>query len=209
MRPILWGRGSSSNVQKVIWAAQELNLDYDHRIVGGQHGGTETEEYLRLNPNRKVPVWQDEAVTLWESHAILRHLARSAGRLYGSTLADQAHVDKWLDWTHLVFWPPVRLLFQEFHRPGRPIDGDSRADEAIAAANDSIMLADGAMSDSGFMAGDEFSIADIALGIALNRCVAMEFGIELPQRLGVWREMASARPAFSVAITDEPTSKGS
>ena len=41
----LWGRGSSANVQKVMWALAELNLQFRHVIVGGPYGGTTSEEF--------------------------------------------------------------------------------------------------------------------------------------------------------------------
>lgn len=51
----LWGRMSSVNVQKVTWSLLELNLDYQQVVVGGIYGGTDSIEYLKLNPTGKVP----------------------------------------------------------------------------------------------------------------------------------------------------------
>ena len=205
MRPVLWGRGTSTNVQKVIWAAKEREVDYEHRIVGGPHGGTDTEEFGRLNPNRKVPVWQDGAVTLWESQAILRHLARSHGRLYGSDPAEQARVDQWLDWNASVFWPPGRLLFLDFYNHGRPPEEDPKALAAIAEVHRTLKIADSILQSNAFLAGNQFTIADIAFGIAVNRCVGMDFGISLPRCLAAWHKRLQDRPAFVAAMADEPT----
>ena len=90
---ILWGRASSVNVQKVLWALSELGLAYDHRIVGGKYGGLGGAEFARLPPVRRVPVLEDNGVTLWESHAILRHLARREGALG----ANHPSVDMWME----------------------------------------------------------------------------------------------------------------
>src|SRR3546814_16879309 len=77
----IWGRASSVNVQKVLWAADELGLAYERIDVGGPYGGNDTPEYRALNPNGVVPTLRDSAgpdgrpLVIWDSHAILRYLA--------------------------------------------------------------------------------------------------------------------------------------
>ena len=84
MTPTLWGRVSSVNVQKVLWTLAELGLKYPRIDAGFTYGKTDTPEFAALNPNRRVPVWQEEGLTLWESHAIVRHLAaRGQQRIAG------------------------------------------------------------------------------------------------------------------------------
>ena len=65
----LWGRASSANVQKTLWALEELGLPYEHRLVGGSYGGLDDPAYRALNPNGLVPTVQDGDLTVWESHA--------------------------------------------------------------------------------------------------------------------------------------------
>ena len=74
MQRILWGRATSSNVMKVIWLLEELNLPYDRIDVGGSYGKTETPEYRAMNPTGLVPTLQEDHFTLWESNAILRYI---------------------------------------------------------------------------------------------------------------------------------------
>ena len=99
---ILWGRASSVNVQKVLWALEERELPYDHKIVGGIFGGNADPEFAALTPVRRVPVLQDGDVTLWESHAILRYLAR--GQV--SPIADM-----WMEFGSTTLQPPFLGLF--------------------------------------------------------------------------------------------------
>jgi glutathione S-transferase len=51
----IWGRASSSNVQKVLWCCAELDLPFERVDVGGTFGGNRDSEYLALNPNGLVP----------------------------------------------------------------------------------------------------------------------------------------------------------
>ena len=202
MKPILWGRISSTNVQKIIWAAKELNIDYDHQIVGGHYGGTHTEAFGMLNPNRTIPVWQDEEIILWESQAILRYLARRSGKLYGTTQIETALIDQWLDWNSTVFWPPIRLLYLEFYNPKRSTEGIKTAQDAIMKINSMLELMNKQLQQYSFIAGNQFSLADIVLAIALNRLQNMGFGTVLPHNLESWFYKLNQRPAFSEAVTN-------
>lgn len=206
---ILWGRGSSSNVQKVIFLCAELGLEPKCEIVGGPFGGNNTNEFKAMNPNGTVPVLQDGALTLWESHAILRYLVTEKGdaTLYPAAPADRAPIDQWMDWTANNFWPPIRDMFLGYFIKS----GVDRQDPTILAACE--RFAPGAkiaaehLASQPYMAGDNFSIADIPLAIYLNRFLGMEMGVEIPDDLARWFETVSKREAFAIATQDEKLTK--
>nr|WP_295885848.1 glutathione S-transferase [uncultured Devosia sp.] len=114
----LWGRASSANVQKVLWALGELGLAYEHRLVGGPHGGLDDPHYRAMNPNGLVPTLQDGDLVLWESHAILRYLAATYGAdmLWRDDVRERAIVDQWTDWTATTFQPAWISVFWLFVR---------------------------------------------------------------------------------------------
>ncbi|MDE0113562.1 MAG: glutathione S-transferase N-terminal domain-containing protein, partial [Albidovulum sp.] len=90
MMPVLWGRASSVNVQKVLWTLAELEIEFERIDAGWTYGRTNTEDFAAMNPNRLIPVWQEEGLTLWESHAIVRHLAARRPKIIGhGPIADQ------------------------------------------------------------------------------------------------------------------------
>ena len=70
----IWGRPYSSNVIPVIWAANELGLEYTLQLAGGSFGKLDTPEYAVINPNRMIPAIRDGDFALWESLAIVRYL---------------------------------------------------------------------------------------------------------------------------------------
>ena len=94
----VWGRKTSINVQKVMWTIGELGLAHQRFDAGGQFGGLDTPEYARLNPNRLVPTIDDEGFILWESNAIVRHLAQKHGRGKLSPADEQTYAlaDSWM-----------------------------------------------------------------------------------------------------------------
>src|SRR5262249_61675388 len=69
------GRRSSFNVQKVLWLVGELGLAHEHIAAGGSFGRLDEPSFRALNPHGRVPVIEDGDLAVWESHAILRHLA--------------------------------------------------------------------------------------------------------------------------------------
>ena len=72
----IWGRNTSSNVQKVIWALAEMKLPFERIDVGGAFGKTKDPFYLAMNPNSLVPTLEEEdGFTMWESNSIVRYLA--------------------------------------------------------------------------------------------------------------------------------------
>ena len=72
----IWGRNTSSNVQKAMWAVGELELPHERIDVGGAFGKNKEPAYLAMNPNALVPTLEEEdGFTLWESNSIVRYLA--------------------------------------------------------------------------------------------------------------------------------------
>src|SRR5437588_12134355 len=78
----MWGRNTSSNVQKAMWAVGELKLPCERIDVGGAFGRTKQPFYLAMNPNSLVPTLEEEdGFTMWESNSVVRYLAAKHGGL--------------------------------------------------------------------------------------------------------------------------------
>lgn len=163
----LWGRASSVNVQKVLWALSEYRLDYDHRPVGGRFGGLDDPEFACLTPAKKIPVLQDGERGVWESHAILRHIARSWPRHpVSATLAES---DPWMEFGTSTFQPPFVGVFWQLVRMPAP----ERSDAALACQMTELAAAlsviDHGLGWHGWLSGERFGLADIALGTPMHR----------------------------------------
>ncbi|VTP65758.1 Glutathione S-transferase GstB [Leclercia adecarboxylata] len=105
----LWGRNNSTNVKKVIWTLEELDLPFKQIMAGLEHGVNKEAEYLAMNPNGLVPLLRDDEtdLTLWESNAIVRYLAAQYGqnRLWIDAPAKRAVGEKWMDWANQTLSP--------------------------------------------------------------------------------------------------------
>src|SRR5260370_2123105 len=101
----VWGRNTSSNVQKVMWAIGELGLEHERVDIGGKFGGNKEPAYLALNPNCLVPTLPDGDLPLWESNTIVRALAAP----YGAGKLEPAHPNSRPLPPPRVDWPPSLL----------------------------------------------------------------------------------------------------
>ena len=72
----IWGRRTSSNVQKVLWCCAELGLEYERVDLGGPFGGNQDPEYLALNPNGLVPTVKDGDLVMWDNRQVMHRVRR-------------------------------------------------------------------------------------------------------------------------------------
>jgi len=68
----IWGRNTSINVQKTLWAVSELGLPHERIDIGGSFGKNNEPAYLAMNPNGLVPTLEEDDFLLWESNSIVR-----------------------------------------------------------------------------------------------------------------------------------------
>src|SRR5438132_7760447 len=109
----IWGRNTSVNVQKVMWAVGELELPHERIDVGGAFGKNKEPAYLAMNPNGLVPTLEEDGFLLWESNAIVRYLAAKygAGKLEPADPRSRARASSWMDWQLTVAHPPLTPVF--------------------------------------------------------------------------------------------------
>jgi glutathione S-transferase len=201
----IWGRTTSSNVQKVLWCCAELNLEYQRHDAGREFGVVDTPDYLKMNPNGLVPTIRDGETVLWESNAIQRYLADRYGdnSLYPLNVTERAIVNQWLDWElgtlaptiFPVFWGLVRTA--EADRNHAAIgDATKRLTALFGILNQELMTRP-------YLTGATLTLADIALGNSVHRWFS--FPIERPQFTGLhnWYQRLRTHPGFAAHI-DKP-----
>jgi glutathione S-transferase len=193
------GRKSSSNVQKVLWACAEMGISYDREDAGREFGVVDTDAFFALNPNRRVPVMIEDDFVLWESNSIVRYLAatQDMGGLCPSDARVRADAERWMDWQLSALGPAFTNIFHGLVRD-KP---ENRNWDAINKSRDAterhLEMLDTRLADRAYVAGDDFTMGDIPVGIYGYRWYAFE-GIErkdLPN-LKRWYDRLTERPGF-------------
>ena len=199
----LWGRANSVNVQKVLWALDEAGLSYERIDAGGAHGIVHDPAYRALNPNGLVPTLEEDGFVLWESNAILRHLARSCEALRPpADLREQAQIDQWLDWQTGSYTAAMRDAFWQLYRVPASERDHARVAASLAATETHVAVLDAHLSGRDHVVGRGFTIADIALGCAAHRWLNLPAErIERPA-LRRWYDRLAARPGAARTLAE-------
>ena len=197
----VWGRLSSSNVQVVLWCLDELGLDFKRIDAGFTYGVVDTPQYLDMNPNGTIPTLIDgESPPIFESGAILRYLAASyaTDSFWPSDPVARAQIDKWAEWAKInianlftapVFWQVVRTA------PSRQ-DPEMIA-RNIAALTKYLKIAEARLAQDDYLAGDQFTLADIQMGHCLYRYFDIDIArADLPH-LRRYYDRLCQRPAYA------------
>ncbi|MEM6491779.1 MAG: glutathione S-transferase N-terminal domain-containing protein [Pseudomonadota bacterium] len=197
------GRRNSSNVRKVLWLCEELEAAYAQEDWGRGFQSARSPGFLALNPNGRIPVLVQDAFVMWESHAILRHLARTldgGASLYGPDAQSIAHIDQWLDWTLSVCAPPLHAVFQAFRTGSADASATPAIDAAKKNAVDAFALAGEQLRAGAFICGDALTIADCAFGVHLHRAFSIDLLTSADSALADYRERLRGRPAYIATV---------
>ncbi|MCE7027770.1 glutathione S-transferase family protein [Jiella avicenniae] len=198
----IWGRNNSSNVRKVLWCAEELGLAYERVEAGGTFGVVDTAEYEALNPNGRVPTLQDGDLTLWESNAIVRYLARAYGQppFAPADAAAWASADKWMDWTSTTLGGPFRDVFWNVVRMTPETRDEAALASGLEACGKLLAIPEAELGKAPFLSGDAFGFGDIPLGSVAYGWFEMPIiRPELPN-LSAWYERLKQRPAYRKGV---------
>lgn len=188
----------------------ELAVPFELRLVDRAAGAHKSADYLKLNPNGLIPVLVDGELVLYETAAILLHLADThpqADLVPPLASAERAQFYKWLIWLTNTLQP----LLLAYYYPDRWVAEDNaegaaqvkaQAEARIAPLLDQLE-AQLASHDGPWLLGEHYSAAD-ALAFMLCRWTR---GFARPARslplLGVYLQRMLERPAVQQAIATE------
>ena len=196
----VWGRRTSSNVQALMWCIGELGLTYQRHDAGHIYGVTDTPAFRAMNPDGTVPVLRDDdGEALWETGAILRYLVGRYGAapFWPAEGSARAHVDQWAEWSKInitlgftapIFWKVVRTA---------PSKQDPVAiGQAVTKLDKLLDIAEAQLAHNPYLAGDDFTLADIQFGHVLFRY--FDIAITRPCRPALYRyyDALTTRPTF-------------
>lgn len=200
----VWGRSTSVNVQKVLWAVRELALPHTLVPAGGEYGIVGTPEFAGLNPNHKVPVIDDGGFVLWESNAIVRYLAAryGEGTLCPAGHAQRADADRWMDWQATEWQPSMLQAFLGLVRTPQDQRNQTAIDASLERAAKTALILEQALRGREFITGSQFTMGDVVLGCAAHRWLNLPTDRRpATPALSSWYRRLMMRPAVQGVLT--------
>lgn len=196
----------SSCTARVLACLNEKQIEYELIPVNVQGGDHKQPQYLSFNPFGLIPALQDGDLTLFESRAIIKYLAKKyngqgSPNLLGSTVEEEAVVEQWCDVEAHHFNPPCYAIVSQIII--NPLKGGT-TDEAVVASNEEKLskvldVYEEWLSKSKYLAGDWFSLADLQhmpfLHYLMND-VGKATLISSRKHVNAWWEDISSRPAW-------------
>ena len=189
---------NSINVQKVLWALEELTVPYERTDAGMAFGVVNEPFYKKMNPNSRVPTIDDDGFILSESMAINFYLAKKhKSPLYPSDPKNEALALQW------SLWETDRLdrqLVNYVRHSSELPEAERKADIAKAMwaeVSESFDVLEVALTKSEWLAGPAFSVGDLNVAGALFRALSLDLS-KWPH-IKAWLNRCWDRPAAQKA----------
>lgn len=207
---------STSSITQAVMAELELNATVIELDIDA--GDTQTAEFLRINPNGRVPVLVHEGVVISESAAITLYLGDLFGvdkQLFPISGTRRGEAMKWTVWGNMNLADAAGKLAAELSldAPGAVLEGSRdfvplarRHPENLEKANAQLMqcfsILNGALKDRSFILS-EYSIVDTHLFVLVGWILSMEIDLSAYPQVEAWFNRCLERPVLSSMMQDE------
>ena len=181
------------------WLLEELGVPYEVKLLNLQAGDQKKPEYLKLNPNGAVPTLVDGDLVLWESAAIVMHLAdKFPDKQLAPAVGTPARA-KYYQWVQFAMNglepPAVAIFLNTIQKPEaeRIPQVLPEAQRQLAAA---VKVVEDALVGRDHLLGAQFSAADVMVGSTISWAQMMGLvGADRPN-VAAYLGRLAARPAF-------------
>ena len=189
---------------KVVYAVEELGLDYTIIPVDLTKGENRNPEHLVRHPFGKVPAIEHNNQFIFESNAILRYMGSVAtSTVFPSNLVERAHADQWLEYfAHQAGRWCSTIWFQKCIGPkyfNEEPNEEIIKEQTEWLLNDMAVI-DQHLSKNTFLAGNDFTLADVVAhcGVRGFKEAALPLG-DYPHFIR-WFQALENRPTFKTAL---------
>lgn len=190
---------------KVIALKNHLGIECEMQIVDLGKGDQLTPEYIAMNPNRKMPVLEDDGYVLWESNAILFYLAskKPHSGLWPSDLERQADVLRWLAWES-AHWDAESVGMVGYEKVSKTVLGLGPPDPAFIARGEQnfdrfAAVLNQHLKGRTWLTGNDLTIADFSVGAMVPTAERLELPVMGFPEIRRWYDRLAALPAWQAS----------
>ena len=195
------------NGKKISIALEEMGLEYETHVINITKDEQFDPAFLKISPNNKIPAILDRetGVSLMESGAILFYLATKTGKFLPKDPNDYWTTIEWLNWQMGGYGPMLGQANHFLHfNPGKSDYAERRYGEE---AKRLYGVLDKQLEGRQFVAGSEYTIADMAIWPWSARWQWQNIDMETLPNIKRWYHEVAARPAvqkgYSVPVEAE------
>ena len=183
-----------SRANRCTWALKEMGIPYEQKaLTADQLKGA---DYLKINPQGKVPAMQDGDLTMTESLAINVYLARKHKKLWPSSEKEQAAAEQWTLWSATEAEPhAITMLVERAFKPAdkRDLNKANAAEEAFKPRMDYLNQY---LTNRQYLVGNQFTIADLNAAACISAAVPGGFKMDAYPNVKKWLDACTSRQAF-------------
>jgi len=184
---------NTPNGRKISIMLEEIKFEYKITEINLSKGDQFNSDFRKISPFSKIPAIKDHEsnISIFESGAILIYLAEKSGKFYNKN--DRILINQWLI-AQVAYVGPLLGQHHQFHHytPGKSKWGEERY---FRIAKTIYKDLDERLEKSKFLAGNEYSIADIATFPWIARHPIHDIGLKKFKNLSRWYEKISKREA--------------
>jgi glutathione S-transferase len=193
-----------STAARTTWAIEELGVPCERIAVDVQKKETRTPAFLKLNPNGRIPLLVVDGVSIFESTAILIHLAETYGvekGLYPKPGLARAEQLKWIVWANVGMLAPLQRYMQNTSSQVPADQHNAKAAEAAKTEADAMLkVLDEALAGKSYLTGEAFTMADLAASSYMGWLMYTKYDFSAFKNLVAWAGRCQQRPAFQKAM---------
>ncbi len=182
---------------RCIWTLEEVGTPYTLKEVDLRNKEHKSPDYLKINPNGKVPAMVDGDVTLFESMAINFYLADTYKKeLMGTTPLERGLVYQWSFWSMAELQDPIiQVLIQKVFVPADKRDNNV-IEENLNKLPALLGVLDSSLTGKKFLTGNQFTLADLNTASVVSICHAIGEDLSSYPNIKTWLGAISDRPSF-------------
>jgi glutathione S-transferase len=185
---------------RVRWALEEAGLDYEERLIGPEDQGAAC--YRALQPFGQVPAFQEDGLFLFESGAIVFHIAERTEILTPRNSEGRARMLAWMFAALNTIEPPIQNLAELDLFPGDEEVKAKRRPELVEGVKKRLAELSGELEGCEYLVENRFSAADLMMTAVLRILRHTDLVAQTPN-LEAYRLRCEARPAFQKALADQ------
>ncbi|OUR95245.1 hypothetical protein A9Q84_15495 [Halobacteriovorax marinus] len=192
----LYGSAKTS-AGRCFWCLEEAGIEYQTKSINFRENEHKSAEFLKVNPNGKIPALLDDDYTIWESSAINFYLAEAyKPELLGANAKEKGLVHQWSTWSMVDLQVPmidafIQLIFVPDER--RDFKVIEKALAKLPAMMDTIELR---LQGSEYLAGSEFTLADLHVISVIDICETIKFDLSKYEKISAWQTKIRNRSAY-------------